>query len=158
MSHVLHAYKTTLISSQISKNPKELEQLKTTCLIFNSSPHVQKIWLTKIKYWFSKLLGIEQVFSQAQLITQFTYRSQKKNPITFRQLRWQLLWMNSLQGKLFHFGSIIIKVYSWRSNWQHVSIGSCNGLAPNRCQAITWTNDDIRCPNMLMHTYGPPCF
>ena len=27
------------------------------------------------------------------------------------------------------------------SNWQKVIIGSSNGLAPNRRQAITWTND-----------------
>ena len=27
-------------------------------------------------------------------------------------------------------------------NWQYVSIGSCNGLAPVGCQAITWTNVD----------------
>ena len=28
------------------------------------------------------------------------------------------------------------------SNWQTISIGSGNGLVPNRCQAVTWTNDD----------------
>ena len=28
------------------------------------------------------------------------------------------------------------------SNWQYSSIGSGNGLVPNRRQAITWTNDD----------------
>ena len=27
-------------------------------------------------------------------------------------------------------------------NWQLVSIGSCNGLAVNRRQAIAWSNDD----------------
>ena len=29
----------------------------------------------------------------------------------------------------------------WGSNWQDVSIGSGNGLAPNRRQAITWSID-----------------
>ena len=29
------------------------------------------------------------------------------------------------------------------SNWQYVSIGSGNGLAPNRRQAIIWTNADL---------------
>ena len=28
------------------------------------------------------------------------------------------------------------------SNWQYVSIGSDNGLAPSRWQAIIWTNAD----------------
>ena len=32
---------------------------------------------------------------------------------------------------------------SWGSNWQYSCIGSDNGLAPNRCQAIIWTNDGI---------------
>ena len=27
-------------------------------------------------------------------------------------------------------------------NWQYVSIVSCNSMAPDRRQAITWTNDD----------------
>ena len=30
----------------------------------------------------------------------------------------------------------------WRSNYQYFSIGAENGLAPNRRQAIIWTNDD----------------
>ena len=36
----------------------------------------------------------------------------------------------------------LIQVCSWRSNWQCVTIGSGNGLAPNRRHAITRTNDD----------------
>ena len=34
------------------------------------------------------------------------------------------------------------KFVSVGSDWQEVSIGSGNGLAPNRQQAITWTNAD----------------
>ena len=37
------------------------------------------------------------------------------------------------------------------SNWQWVSVGSDNGLAPNRRQAITWTN---RKPSSLRHICG----
>ena len=33
-------------------------------------------------------------------------------------------------------------LFSWVYNWQHVSIGADNGLAPNWQQIITWTNDD----------------
>ena len=33
-------------------------------------------------------------------------------------------------------------MYSLGVGWQQINIGSGNGLAPNRCQAITWTNDD----------------
>ena len=29
------------------------------------------------------------------------------------------------------------------SNWQKINVGSGNGLAPNRWQAITWTNTDL---------------
>ena len=32
--------------------------------------------------------------------------------------------------------------FKFHWNWQCTSIGSGNGLAPNRRQAITWTNDD----------------
>ena len=31
---------------------------------------------------------------------------------------------------------------SQESNWQLASIGSGNGLVPNRRQAITWTSED----------------
>ena len=35
-------------------------------------------------------------------------------------------------------------LFLW-SNWQYSSIGSDNGLAPIRRQAIIWTNDDLCC-------------
>ena len=38
--------------------------------------------------------------------------------------------------------SIFTEICSQESNWQKASIGSGNGLAPNRRQAITWTNAD----------------
>ena len=50
--------------------------------------------------------------------------------------------MQFRQWKFFHFDSNVTEVCSWGSNWQKVSIGSGNGLAPNRWQAITWTNVD----------------
>ena len=34
-------------------------------------------------------------------------------------------------------------ICSWRSSWQQSSTGSDNGLAPNRWQAIIWTNADL---------------
>ena len=34
-------------------------------------------------------------------------------------------------------------MYSQESNWQLAVIGSDNGLAPNRWQAIIWTNADL---------------
>ena len=49
-------------------------------------------------------------------------------------------------------------------NWQSVSIGSGNGLAPNRWQAITWTNDDpvqwliYASPGLSELTYCFPCY
>ena len=35
-----------------------------------------------------------------------------------------------------------IIMFSFKFHWQYISIGSGNGLVPNRQQAITWTNDD----------------
>ena len=37
---------------------------------------------------------------------------------------------------------ISLKFLAKVSNWQYPSIGLDNGLAPNRRQAIIWTNDD----------------
>ena len=36
-----------------------------------------------------------------------------------------------------------IQMCSLGSNWQYIIIGSDNGLAPNRQQAIIWTNDGL---------------
>ena len=36
----------------------------------------------------------------------------------------------------------LTEICSQESNWQKASIGSGNGLAPNRRQAIIWTSDD----------------
>ena len=46
-------------------------------------------------------------------------------------------WMNSL-----YFDQNFPEVFSSGSNWHLPSIGVNNGLAPNRQQAIIWTNDD----------------
>ena len=37
---------------------------------------------------------------------------------------------------------ISFEICSLGSNWQYVSIGSDNGMAPSRWQAIVWTNAD----------------
>ena len=41
------------------------------------------------------------------------------------------------------FFSNFIEVCSKGSNWQTVNVASSNGLAPNRQQAITWTNYNL---------------
>ena len=46
----------------------------------------------------------------------------------------------STNAKFFCFVSNFTQVCCKASNWQEVSIGSGNGLAPNRRQAIIWTN------------------
>ena len=38
-----------------------------------------------------------------------------------------------------------IEIYSQGCNWQYSSIGSDNGLAPNRRQAIIWNSDVLVC-------------
>ena len=40
----------------------------------------------------------------------------------------------------FNFHWYFTEIYSQGSNWQYISIGWDNGLAPNRRQAIIWTN------------------
>ena len=44
--------------------------------------------------------------------------------------------------KILYFDSNFTEVCSQGSSWHYYSIGSGNGLAPNRQQAITWTNVD----------------
>ena len=41
-----------------------------------------------------------------------------------------------------YFGPNFVDVCSRGSNWEQNNIGSGEGLAPNRPQAITWTNND----------------
>ena len=47
------------------------------------------------------------------------------------------------EWKVSYFYSNFTVVCSERFNWQYVSIGSSNGLAPNRRQAITCTNAQL---------------
>ena len=49
-------------------------------------------------------------------------------------------WMHFHEWKVSYFDPNTTEVCSWGSNWQCVSIGSGNGLAPNRRHAITWSN------------------
>ena len=44
-----------------------------------------------------------------------------------------------------HFISVefSLKIFSWGSNYQYTSIGSDNGLALNRRQAIIWTKGGL---------------
>ena len=49
----------------------------------------------------------------------------------------------SLEKKSLYSDINFIEVCSQWSNWQNVTIGSDNGLAPNRRQAIIWTNNGL---------------
>ena len=46
------------------------------------------------------------------------------------------------EWKILYFDSIFTEVCSQGPNWQYSSIGSDDGLAPTRRQAIIWTNAD----------------
>ena len=50
--------------------------------------------------------------------------------------------MHFHEWKILCFGSNFTEVCSQGSNKQFCSVGSGNGLAPDRWQAITWTNAD----------------
>ena len=59
--------------------------------------------------------------------------------------RWHFQ-MYFLQWKLSNFDWNFIEFCSQGSNWQYLSLRLDNGLAPNRRQAIIWTNTDpIHC-------------
>ena len=67
----------------------------------------------------------------------------------------QYFQIQFLEWKLLYFYWNLTKFFSgcfWWSSRQHVMIGSGNDLAPNREQAIIWTNldQDPRSPNMLI--------
>ena len=47
-------------------------------------------------------------------------------------------WMKMIKSSDSNFTEICFQ----ESNWQYACIGSGNGLAPNRRQAIIWTNAD----------------
>ena len=51
--------------------------------------------------------------------------------------------MHFLKLNLLNFYSYFAEIYSQGSNQQYASIGSDDGLALNRRQAIIWTNDGL---------------
>ena len=55
----------------------------------------------------------------------------------------ECLHMRFHQWKLLNFKWNIIEICSLGSNWQQTTIGSDNGLSPNRRQAIIWINDGL---------------
>ena len=57
--------------------------------------------------------------------------------LPFRRRR---LCMHFHEWKVLYFDLNFNEVCSSGSNWQYTSVCSGNGLAPNRRQAITWTN------------------
>ena len=66
-------------------------------------------------------------------------------------MAWTCSYFNGngkvLEWKCLNFHWYFTEVYSQASNWQYISIGSDNGLALARQQAIIWTNDG----RLLMH-------
>ena len=48
--------------------------------------------------------------------------------------------MHFHEWKVIYFDMNFIEICFWGRNWQSLSIGSGNGLAPNRRQTIIWTN------------------
>ena len=47
-----------------------------------------------------------------------------------------------LEWRWYNANSNLTEICYQESNWQQASISSGNGLAPNRRQAIIWTNDE----------------
>ena len=62
---------------------------------------------------------------------------------TWPPFRRQYFQMHFHEWGVLYFDQNFTKVCSQWSNWQYPSIGLDNGLAPNRRQAIIWTNADL---------------
>ena len=71
--------------------------------------------------------------------------SQKFLPICFQ--------ICFLHWKCLNFDWNVIYICSWESNWQEVSIGSRSDLAPNRQQAISWTDHDPFKPHICVTSF-----
>ena len=56
-----------------------------------------------------------------------------------------------LEWKLLNLKQNFTEICSLGCNWQYGSIGSDNGLAPNRRQAMIWSNVGVLC--LLTHAY-----
>ena len=61
--------------------------------------------------------------------------------------------MHFREWQLPYFRSNITEIWSQRPHWQYASIASGNGLAPNRLQAIIWTNEIL----VYWHIYTSLC-
>ena len=51
--------------------------------------------------------------------------------------------MHFIKWKSLNFNWNFNEVCCWMCSWQYTSIGSYNGLAPRRRQAIIWSNDGL---------------
>ena len=67
---------------------------------------------------------------------------QRGGPKIHTIFRWHFE-LHFILWKLLCFDENFNEIYLQRSDCQYPSIGSENGLAPNRWQAITWTNDGL---------------
>ena len=74
--------------------------------------------------------------SHVHNITYFHFEAEAKRlPFCRRHFQVQFL-----EWKLLNFKSNFTEICSLGSNWQYGTIGSDNGLAPNRQQVIIWAN------------------
>ena len=53
--------------------------------------------------------------------------------------------MHFAEWKCLNLDENFTEICSQGSNWQYANIGSDNGLAPNRRQAIIWSNGGLGC-------------
>ena len=72
-----------------------------------------------------------------------------KNGRHFPDDIFQCIFLNEDIGISIKF---FTEVCSQGSNWQYPSIGSVNGLAPSRRQAIIWTNDGCITDAYMRHS------
>ena len=119
-----------------------------------------KIWYKYIHLWQTlkqfSILRVNIQSNLAYLDTKYSYTSSSRWISAGRNVFAYILshlplekiaaiWRTPFSGALpwmksFYFDSNFTEVCSQWSRWRWGSIGSDNNLAPNRWQAITWTN------------------
>ena len=97
--------------------------LQTT---FSNGCSLIKTYEFWLKFYWSLFLGV-----------QLTHWCRARWPPLLQTTIFQV---HFLEWKLLNFKWNFTETFSLGSNWQYGSIGSDNGLAPNRRQTIIWSN------------------
>ena len=94
---------------------------------------LQYISITWVNVWWKYKMFWNQFLPLSHHITRYVYGTRRRRHFQGHFHEWELL----------NFNHNLTEICSLGSNSKYGSIGPDNGLAPNRRQAIIWTNDDL---------------